>query len=255
MMRSNWLLHPLIIPGGEQAKANLRVVEQVIDACAEHNICRHSYVVVIGGGAVLDAVGLAAALVHRGVRLIRLPTTTLAQADAGLGVKNGINAFANKNFLGSFAPPWAIINDQSLLHNLPARSRRDGLIEALKVAMIKDQQFYHQLLDDTMVAASQDDNDALNDIIRRSAELHLDHITQGGDPFEMGSSRPLDFGHWMAHRFEIISEHRLSHGEAVAIGLLYDCCYASLLVYYPPLSRNALPTVCAIVASPLLNHY
>ncbi|NEQ78640.1 MAG: hypothetical protein F6K23_40025 [Okeania sp. SIO2C9] len=161
---------PLTIAAGEVAKSDWSVVEQVAEACERGSICRHSYIVVIGGGAVLDAVGLAASLVHRGVRLIRLPTTTLAQADAGLGVKNGINAYQNKNFIGNFAPPWAIINDASFLTSLPLRARRDGIIEAIKVAMIKDVGNYQWLYEKAPAAVHGDDN-ALQQIIERSALL------------------------------------------------------------------------------------
>ena len=222
------VLDPLVIAGGELAKRDMSVVQRIIEACEAGHICRHSYVVVIGGGAVLDAVGLGAALTHRGVRLIRLPSTTLGQADAGLGVKNGINALGHKNFIGTFAPPYAVINDHSFLTHAPERARRDGIIEAIKVALIKDGPWYEQLCDGLARKSAQGDLAALRDIIYHSAVLHLEHICQGGDPFEMGSSRPLDFGHWLAHRLEILSRHRLSHGEAVAIGVAYDCCYAAL---------------------------
>jgi len=216
---------PETVPGGETAKADLGLVERIARTAAERGVCRHSYILAIGGGAFLDAVGLAAALIHRGVRLVRLPSTVLAQADAGLGVKNGINAFANKNFLGAFAPPFAIVNDAAFLELLDDRGHRSGISEAFKVAIIKDAAFLDWLI------AHADDLAARNPeatarCVRRCAELHLDHITGAGDPFERGTSRPLDFGHWSAHRCEILSDHRLNHGEAVAIGIALDLCYA-----------------------------
>ena len=191
----------------------------------DHGICRHSYVIIIGGGAVLDAVGCAASLIHRGLRQVRIPTTVLAQADAGLGVKNGINHAGNKNFLGTFTPPDAIINDSRFLVSLDARSWRAGVAEAFKVAIIKDRTFLADLI--AWAGAIRDrDLPTMCQVVERCALLHLEHITQGGDPFEKGSSRPLDFGHWSAHRLEVVSRHRLQHGEAVAIGIAIDLFYA-----------------------------
>src|SRR5262245_48475167 len=191
----------------------------------ELGIDRHAFTIIIGGGAVLDAVGFATATTHRGVRTIRVPTTVLAQNDAGIGVKNGINAFGAKNFLGSFAPPWAVINDAAFLSTLPARDKRAGLAEAVKVSLIRDPVFFAWLREH---AAGLHDfqHDLLVRSIRRGAELHLQHIALGGDPFELGSARPLDFGHWAAHKLESLSSHRLRHGEAVAIGMAIDTRYS-----------------------------
>lgn len=216
---------PERIAGGEAAKQGWCVVERIGHLCVEQGICRHSYIIAIGGGAVLDAVGLGAALVHRGVRLVRLPTTVLAQDDAGLGVKNGINAHGSKNFFGTFAPPWAIVNDRAFLPLLDDRAWRAGIAEAVKVALIKDAGFLRWILGSAPALAARH-LDSMAEMIRRCALLHLDHITQGGDPFETGSSRPLDFGHWSAHRLEIDSRHRLSHGEAVVLGVALDLLYA-----------------------------
>lgn len=219
---------PFVVDGGETIKNDLSIIDRVGQHALEHNICRHSYIIIIGGGAVLDAVGCAASLIHRGIRQIRLPTTVLAQDDAGLGVKNGLNRFGNKNFYGCFTPPYAIINDASFIKRLSERSWRSGMAEAFKVAIIKDQDFLSWLINHAS-ALAQRNHDAMVELIRRCALLHLDHICNAGDPFEQGSSRPLDFGHWSAHRLEIISDHELNHGEAVAIGVAIDLCYAALI--------------------------
>jgi 3-dehydroquinate synthase len=182
-------------------------------------------VIVVGGGALLDMAGLATATAHRGVRLIRVPTTTLSQADSGVGVKNGINAFGKKNFIGTFAPPFAVINDFQLLATLPPRELRCGYSEAVKVACIRDAGFFAELERDA--AALRDfEPAALRRVIHRCAELHAQHIAGSGDPFEFGSARPLDFGHWAAHKLEQLSDHRIRHGEAVAIGIALDVVYA-----------------------------
>ena len=218
---------PVIIPGGEAAKNDPRLIEQIHTTINQAGLCRHSYLLAIGGGAVLDAVGYAAATAHRGVRLIRIPTTVLAQNDSGVGVKNGINAFGKKNFLGTFAPPYAVLNDFNFLDTLDERDWRSGVAEAVKVALIKDERFF-EFIADYAEAIALRDAATMEKIIYRCAKLHLHHIANSGDPFEAGSSRPLDFGHWAAHRLEYLTNYRLRHGEAVAIGIALDSTYSYL---------------------------
>lgn len=221
------LLGPLVLDGGEAIKNDPRAILPALQAMLDGHLDRRNYVLAIGGGAFLDAVGFAAALCHRGVRLIRLPTTTMAQADAGVGVKNAINFFGKKNWLGTFAVPWAVINDRALLATLPDRDWRCGFAEAVKVALLKDAAFFDRLCADARAIAARD-ADAADRAIRRSAILHLDHITRGGDPFESREARPLDFGHWSAHRLEAMTGWTIRHGEAVGIGLAIDCAYSTL---------------------------
>lgn len=216
---------PMILEGGERVKNSYFHVSEIHSQLERHGVCRHSYVIAVGGGALLDVVGLAAATAHRGVRLIRIPTTTLSQDDSGVGVKNGINAFGKKNFIGTFTPPHAVINDFQLLKTLPDRDKRTGYVEAVKVALIRDRGFYESIERDA--ALLHDFNDAaMQRLIYRSAELHMNHIATSGDPFEFGSSRPLDFGHWAAHKLEQLSEYKIRHGEAVAIGVALDVIYS-----------------------------
>ena len=218
---------PLVVPAGEAAKNDPGLLDQLCRAIAAAGICRHSYIVAVGGGAVLDLVGYAAAVSHRGLRLVRVPTTVLAQNDSGVGVKNGINAFGKKNFLGTFAPPYAVINDFSFLTSLSDRDWRSGMVEAVKVALIKDAGFFEQI-EQNAQALVQRDPQAMRQLIYRCAQLHVEHIGSYGDPFEQGSSRPLDFGHWAAHRLEHLTDYRLRHGEAVAIGIALDVTYSQL---------------------------
>jgi 3-dehydroquinate synthase len=230
---------PVPVPGGEGVKNAYFRVSEIHALIDRHHIDRHSYVLAVGGGALLDMVGLAAATAHRGVRHIRIPTTTLAQDDSGVGVKNGINAFGKKNFIGTFAPPFAVINDFDLLATLPARDLRAGFVEAVKVACIRDAQFFDRIEADAAALASFEAG-AMKWLIRRSAELHLNHIASGGDPFEMGSARPLDFGHWAAHKLEQLSEFRLRHGEAVAIGLALDVIYSRVSGFLSPAAAERI---------------
>jgi 3-dehydroquinate synthase len=216
-----------VVPGGETIKNDWRHVERILAAFNAADLDRRSYVVAIGGGAVLDAVGFAAAIAHRGIRLIRLPTTTLAQADSGVGVKNAVNFFGKKNWLGAFAVPWAVINDTALLATLPDRDFVCGFAEAVKVSLLKSPAVFAEI-GRLACRIRQRDLAAAMPIIRASVELHLKHITQGGDPFETREARPLDFGHWSAHRLEALTEFSLRHGEAVAIGLAIDTVYSTL---------------------------
>ncbi len=269
---------PWVIPGGEDAKRD-EVLADLHRALAGLRIDRHSYVVAIGGGAMLDVVGYAAATLHRGVRLVRMPTTVLAQNDAGVGVKNGINAFGAKNFLGTFAAPFAVIDDSNFLATLEPRDRIAGMAEAVKVALIRDAAFFRWLVDhaaELAAFAGRDlratgsaaegrrgsiETEAVEYMIRRCAELHLAHIADGGDPFEQGNARPLDFGHWSAHKLELMSEHALRHGEAVAIGIALDSAYsaeAGLLAaadydaIVGLLTALGLPTAHALLRDPAL---
>lgn len=225
--RLNLVAEPIIIPGGEAAKNNPALIENIHRVTEQVGLCRHSYILAIGGGAVVDMVGYAAATAHRGVRLIRIPTTVLGQNDSGVGVKNGINAFGKKNFLGTFAPPYAVLNDFDFLTTLSDRDWRSGIAEAVKVALIKDRDFF-EFISDNANNLAQRDAAAIEKVIYHCCQLHLEHIANYGDPFEMGSSRPLDFGHWAAHKLEHLTNYRLRHGEAVAIGMALDCTYSYL---------------------------
>lgn len=218
----------IIIPGGEAAKNDPSLVDKIHRIIEQVGLCRHSYVVAIGGGAVIDMAGYAAATAHRGIRLIRIPTTVLGQNDSGVGVKNGINAFGKKNFLGTFAPPVAVLNDSEFLTSLEDRDWRAGIAEAVKVALIKDRAFFEFIRDRAEDLAARD-FPSMEKLIYRCCQLHLNHIANYGDPFEMGSSRPLDFGHWAAHKLEHLTNYRLRHGEAVAIGMALDCTYSYLI--------------------------
>jgi 3-dehydroquinate synthase len=219
----------VIVPGGEIIKNDTRYFDQILEAVNKHKIDRHSYIAAIGGGSVLDLVGYAAAVSHRGIRHIRIPTTVLSQNDSGVGVKNGINYFGKKNFLGTFAPPIAVFNDELFIETLTDRNYRSGISEAVKVALIKDSVFF-EWIENHADALVMRERQAMNYLICRCAELHMQHIA-GLDPFESGSSRPLDFGHWSAHKLEQLTNFDVLHGEAVAMGIALDTVYSNLIGY------------------------
>ena len=224
---------PQIIPGGEKVKNDLGFVEQMMGQVFRHRLDRHSFIIAIGGGALLDAAELVAATSHRGIRHIRVPTTVLSQTNSGVGVKNGVNLNGVKNFVGTFAPPFAVLNDFALLDALPPREKIAGMAEAVKVALIRDPDFF-LWLERNADALAAFKPDAMAYMIRRCAELHMHQIAHGGDPFETGSARPLDFGHWSAHKLESLTHYHLRHGEAVAIGIALDARYSVLAGLLPP---------------------
>jgi 3-dehydroquinate synthase len=234
---------PMTVAGGEAAKNDITFVQRVTHQFQRFELCRHSYVMAVGGGAVLDAVGLAAAVFHRGLRLLRVPTTVLSQADSGVGVKTGINFDGAKNLIGTFAPPFAVLNDVQFLTTLQPRDWVGGLAEAFKVAVIKDVALLEELerLAPRLVGR---DLEAMQRVVERSAVLHLEHIRTSGDPFESGSARPLDFGHWAAHKLEALTNYELRHGEAVAIGIALDLYCAARSGFITSAERDR---VCAAI--------
>jgi 3-dehydroquinate synthase len=248
---------PIILEGGERVKNSYFHVSEIQSHIDRYHMDRHSYVVALGGGALLDVVGLAASTAHRGMRHVRIPTTTLSQDDSGVGVKNGMNAFGKKNFIGTFSVPFAVINDFEMLSSLPPRDKRAGYIEAMKVALIRDREFFETLERDA-VRLRDFDPEAMQRLIYRSAELHLNHIATSGDPFEFGSARPLDFGHWSAHKLEQLSDYRIRHGEAVAIGIALDVVYCRRSGFLDEVSANRILTLIELLgfevfANELLN--
>jgi 3-dehydroquinate synthase len=216
---------PIIVAGGEAAKNDLVHSLRILQHVNDEGLDRQSCIIVIGGGAVLDMVSFAAAIAHRGVRVVRMPTTVLSQADSGIAVKNSINLFGKKNFIGTFVPAFGIVNDVEMLHSLPLRDKIAGISEAVKVSLLRDAAFYNYL-ESNAARLRMADEALLPYVVQRSAELHLAHICGNGDPFELGSARPLDFGHWVAHKLESMTAHRLRHGEAVAIGMAVDLLYS-----------------------------
>src|SRR5690606_29750183 len=172
------------------------------------------------------------AIAHRGIRHLRVPTTVLSQNDSGMGVKNGINYRGKKNFVGTFSTPVAVFNDNLFLLTLDERAWLSGISEAVKVALIKDAGFFNWIERHADSLRRRDSAD-MDYLIFRYAELHLHHIA-GADPFGFGSSRPLDFGRWSAHKLEQLSDFEVLHGEAVAIGIALATVYSAIIGMLPP---------------------
>lgn len=240
----------VLVPGGETAKNDVELRTLSLDALREAGLDRHSYVLAVGGGAFLDLIGFVSTITHRGIRLVRFPTTTLSQDDSGVGVKNGVNAYGQKNFWGTFSVPYAVVNDFDFLETLPEEERRAGLVEAVKVSLVKDSSFFEWIeahVDELMSG----NREVMWTLIERSAVLHAEHIALSGDPFEMGSSRPLDFGHWAAHKLELLSGFALGHGQAVSIGIAMDVLYSTLSGFMEPEEAMRVLNVLECLGLPL----
>lgn len=235
--RAELVGEPIVVPGGEAAKNDWRLVEKLWAAMERHGMSRQSYVLAIGGGAALDLAGFAAATAHRGVRLVRMPTTSLSQADGGVGVKNAVNFFGKKNWVGAFAVPAAVINDFDFLRTQSAAAARGGVVEAFKVGLIRDGRLADLVARNAerlgLGMRGRRDDSIYEKVIEESARVHLRHIATGGDPFEQGSGRPLDFGHWLAHKLEQMSGFRVPHGDAVAAGVAVDARYSAACGWLP----------------------
>jgi len=245
---------PFEVPGGERVKNDPELIAEIQRRLALARLDKQGTLLIIGGGAVLDAAGYAGSTTHRGVRIVRMPSTVLSQNDAGIGVKTSVNALGSKNFLGTFAPPYAVINDVELLSTLPLRDVRAGLAEAVKVALVRDASFF-AWLEEHAAALRDGDEATLETAIRRCAQLHLSHIAGAGDPFERGSARPLDYGHWAAHKLETLSDHELRHGEAVAIGMALDASYAVEKQLLPSSARLRIRAVLGALGLPTYSHW
>ncbi|MGH9341096.1 MAG: 3-dehydroquinate synthase [Acidobacteriota bacterium] len=224
---------PVIVTGGEAVKNDPEQVLELVRELDRRGIDRQSFISVIGGGAVLDMACFAAALSHRGIRTIRIPTTVLSQSDSGVGVKSGVNFCGKKNLVGTFVPPFAVLNDFSFIRTLDRREKVAGISEAIKVALIRDAEFFDYLEENVKQVAALEP-EVVRSIIERSARHHLQHIGSCGDPFESGSARPLDFGHWSAHKLESMTQNRIRHGEAVALGITLDCIYSAAAGFLSP---------------------
>ncbi len=203
------------IGGGEQHKT-LDTVGELCRAFARMGLTRHDVVIGVGGGLVTDVAGFAAATYHRGVPVVHVATTLLGMVDAAIGGKTGVNLVEGKNLVGAFWQPSGVICDLDALDTLPDRERRCGLGEMAK---------YHFLTGDDLLAMG------LTDRVARCVEIKADVVA--GDEREGGRRAILNYGHTLGHALEIATEHRLLHGEAVAIGLIFAAHLANVLGRIP----------------------
>jgi shikimate kinase/3-dehydroquinate synthase len=204
------------IKGGEQTKT-FAELERLLTWLSELGVERGDPLVVAGGGTLGDLGGLAAALHRRGMPLIQIPTTWLAQADSAIGGKVAIDLPGAKNAVGAVWPAWLIVSDSELLETLPEERRRDGLAEALKCGLIGDPALWQLIEERGREALNGTDPAATYAITERAARLKVAVVDR--DPYEVGERRTLNLGHTIGHALEVESGYTLAHGEAVGLGL------------------------------------
>ncbi len=206
----------IVVPDGERAKT-IRTVTRVHDGLLDAGADRGAIVVAIGGGVIGDLVGFAAATYLRGVRLVQVPTTLMAQVDSAIGGKVGVNHPRGKNLVGAFHPPRVVIVDPDALATLPAREFRAGLYEVVKYGVIASEPLL-DLLDTRLDEVRRQRGDVLEEVVATCCRIKAEIVS--ADEREGGLRRILNFGHTAGHALEAASGYgRLRHGEAVALGM------------------------------------
>ena len=209
---------PLVtIPDGERAKT-MGTVSRLIDRMVSHGLTRQSAIVAVGGGVVGDVAAFAASIYLRGIAVVQVPTTLLAQVDSSVGGKTGVNHRAAKNLIGSFHQPRLVVVDPSLLASLPRRQYSSGLYEALKYGIIRDRALFLRF-GRNREAILEREVQALEELI--SDCLRIKVAVVGADEREGDLRRILNFGHTIGHALETAAGYRrILHGEAVGYGML-----------------------------------
>jgi 3-dehydroquinate synthase len=233
---------PILIPDGERHKT-LTSVARVYDALIRGGADRGSAVIAVGGGVVGDTAGFAAASFLRGITLVHVPTTLLAQVDSSIGGKVGVNHALGKNLIGAFHQPVLVVADPLLLATLPRREFRSGLYEVVKYGMIASRGLFELLMRDTKAVLARR-SDVLVPAIVESCRIKADVVSK--DEREGGLRRILNFGHTIGHALEAITHYRrFRHGEAIAHGMLGAADLAAARGALAPEDRQALETLIA----------
>ena len=217
-----WSGPTLQVPPGEGSKSR-ESWAGLSDELLDKGFGRDTGLIALGGGMVGDLTGFVAATYMRGVPYALAPTTLLAMVDASVGGKTGVNTPQGKNLIGAFHPPVAVIADPQTLATLPDREYRGGLAEAVKHGLIADQSYF-EWIESAAEAILRRDPAALAHLVRRSVEIKAEVVSE--DERESGRRAILNAGHTVAHALESASDYRLSHGEAVALGLVAECALA-----------------------------
>lgn len=211
-------VHEVLVPDGEQAKS-LATLGEVYHRMAAIPLGRDDLVVALGGGVVTDLAGFVAATWHRGVAVAHLPTTLLAQVDAAVGGKTGVNLPEGKNLVGAFHHPSVVLADTATLATLPGRERRSGLGEVAKYGFIADPEVLTRLEADP-VGAGAGETTLLTDLVVRSVRAKVEFVA--ADEREAGRRALLNYGHTVGHAIEALTDYATyRHGEAVALGMVF----------------------------------
>ena len=206
----------VIDPPGEISK-NIRTVTEIIESMEAAKFGRDSLIVALGGGTVGDIAAFAAAIFKRGVSVVQIPTTTVAQADSSVGGKTGVDSTVSKNAFGSFWQPAAVYIDTETLQTLPKEQYNAGLVESVKHALIADSQYF-DFLEDNIEAILNRDGKVLQEIAYKNCRIKADVVAE--DPTEKNRRRVLNYGHTVGHAVETASSFDLLHGQAIAIGIM-----------------------------------
>ena len=199
-----------VFPAGEESK-NVETLSELIEFMAKKRLTRSDFAVALGGGVTGDTVGLAASLYLRGIEFVQVPTTLLAAVDSSVGGKTAVNLKAGKNLMGAFSQPALVLCDTLTLGTLPENIFADGMAEVIKYGVIFDKDLFEKV-------KSGNVKSDIEDIIARCVELKRDVVAK--DEFDRGDRQLLNFGHTMAHSIEKCSNFEISHGSAVAIGMV-----------------------------------
>ena len=228
---------PILIPDGERYK-HLATVGRIYDALIRASADRSSAIIAIGGGVTGDVAGFAAATYLRGIPVVHVPTTLLAQVDSAVGGKVGVNHPMGKNLIGAFHPPAAVIVDPSLLATLPRREFRAGLYEVVKYGVIASRSLFDRTATDLTALFAREPS-ALLPIVSESCRIKARIVE--ADERESGIRRTLNFGHTAGHAFEAVTKYRrFRHGEAVAYGMLAAAELAAARGVFPAADRDTL---------------
>lgn len=247
------------IPGGRrpilfddrEALKRLSTVESIARALVRSGADRHAVLVAVGGGVVGDVAGFVAASYLRGVRLVHIPTTLVAQVDSSIGGKTGVNLPEGKNLVGAFYPPKLVLADPAMLQTLPHREFRSGLYEVVKYGVIADPQLFH-FLERHMAAVLRRDAAALSWVIPRCAAIKARVVNK--DERERGLRQILNFGHTIGHALEAVTNYRrFLHGEAIGWGMIAATLLAVAMEILPePDALRVIRLVASIGPLPTL---
>ena len=238
--QAGWNPYAVVVEPGEETKS-YGALHRIYDEALAWGIDRKTPVLALGGGVVGDLAGFAAATLLRGLPLVQLPTSLIAQVDSAIGGKTGINHAAGKNLLGAFHQPRLVLADTDVLATLPRREWTSGLAEVVKHALIADPDFF-AFLEANWTSVLERDPDTIQELVPRAAQIKVDVVAE--DEREAGRRAILNFGHTFAHAIERTSGYGVfTHGEAVALGLRAALFLSKRL--YPDLDRERLDRLVA----------
>lgn len=227
----------IVLPDGERAKT-LEQLEKLAESMVGSGADRHSVLLALGGGVVGDVGGFLASVFMRGIPVVQIPTTLLAQVDSAIGGKTGVNLKAGKNLLGTFHQPLTVLVDPDVLSTLPEREYRSGLFEAMKYGVIRNPAIF-ELMEGNRGALLQRRGELLETLIAECIRIKADVVS--GDERESGERRILNFGHTIGHALEAETSYkRFLHGEAVGCGMIAASSIAASMQLIDPATAQRI---------------